>query len=530
VPKAVGYVRVAELTNESSYISAAEFFWDTVVNTRSLSMGGNSRREHFPAASAHGEYVEEREGPETCNTNNMLKLTEVLFRLQTNAKYADFYERALFNHILSSQHPEHGGYVYFTSARPAHYRVYSAPNSAMWCCVGTGMENHGKYGEFIYTQTGDALYVNLFVASELNWQDKNVRLTQNTHFPDEEKSRLTIHAPAPTRFTLRVRYPAWVAPGAMKALVDGRNYADGVQPSSYISIDRVWNDGDTVEIETPMQFSIEELPNVPNYISILRGPIVLGAKTDAENLAGLVAGDDRWAHIASGPLLPVYDAPFILGERQAILASLAAMKPVAGKPFTYTNPALFTREQDKSLVFEPFFRIHDSRYMMYWLSMTAAEYEQFTSVTNAAEKARLLLDERTIDAVGTGEQQPEVDHAMQNRNSRTGIHLGEAWRDAIDGGFFQYNLLTGGNEQVSLMARYWGNEGGARSFSILLNGQLLTTENITGKWNKNEFVNVEYPVPPEMVRGKDSITIQFQCVGNNIAGGVFYLRLLKAGE
>lgn len=146
VPKVVGFQRVAELADDGDYEKASEFFWDRVVNHRSLSIGGNSRREHFASASDAKSYVDDREGPESCNTNNMLKLTEGLFRMSPEAKYADFYERALFNHILSTVHPEHGGYVYFTSARPGHYRVYSKPNAAMWCCVGTGMENPGSMG------------------------------------------------------------------------------------------------------------------------------------------------------------------------------------------------------------------------------------------------------------------------------------------------------------------------------------------------------------------------------------------------
>ncbi|HLQ70446.1 MAG TPA: beta-L-arabinofuranosidase domain-containing protein, partial [Bacillota bacterium] len=143
VPKAVGYQRVAELTQEKDYTTAADFFWETVSQNRSLSLGGNSRREHFPSEQDFLSYMEDREGPESCNTNNMLKLAGGLFRMKPDVKYMDFYEKALYNHILSTQHPEHGGYVYFTSARPAHYRVYSQVNSAMWCCVGTGMENHG---------------------------------------------------------------------------------------------------------------------------------------------------------------------------------------------------------------------------------------------------------------------------------------------------------------------------------------------------------------------------------------------------
>jgi DUF1680 family protein len=528
VPKAVGYQRVAELTNDASYTTAAGFFWETVVNNRSLSLGGNSRDEHFPAAAACESYTENRNGPESCNTNNMLKLTEGLFRMNPQAKYADFYERALLNHILSTQHPEHGGYVYFTSARPRHYRVYSAPNKGMWCCVGTGMENHGKYGEFIYSSTNDSLYVNLFIASELNWKDKNVTVEQQTDFPDTGNSRLVIKTAAPATFTLLIRHPSWTPASEMSVVCGGVNYASQSLPSSYVAIERTWNDGDVVEIHMQMHTTIEELPNVPEYISVLHGPVLLGARTGNEYLSGLIADEDRWAHIANGPLMPLSDAPFIVGERAKILQQLDQLQAVEDKSLCFTAPDLFKMEKDKSLMFEPFFRIHDSRYMMYWLSMTEKEYLRRKDELEKSEHDKLLLDDRTVDAVAPGEQQPEVDHLMQSTNSYTGFHQEEGWRDARSGGFFSYNLMTQGIEDLYLMVRYWGNESGSRTFDILLDDQLLVTENVTGQWNKNEFVDVEYPIPASMVAGKESITVKFQPKTNHVAGGVFYVRLLSA--
>ena len=192
IPKVVGFQRIAELSDDNKFTEAGSFFWETVTENRSLAFGGNSRREFFPAPSSCIDFVNDVEGPESCNSYNMLKFTEDLFRSDPSAKFADYYERTLYNHILSTQHPEHGGYVYFTPARPRHYRVYSAPNEAMWCCVGTGMENHGKYNQFIYTHKGDSLYLNLFIASELNWKEKGVKIEQETKFPDEEQTQLTI--------------------------------------------------------------------------------------------------------------------------------------------------------------------------------------------------------------------------------------------------------------------------------------------------------------------------------------------------
>ena len=526
VPKVVGYQRIAELGHDKKYEAATEYFWNTVVYNRSLSLGGNSRREHFAAADDCKSYVEDREGPESCNTNNMLKLTEGLFRMHPEARYADFYERAMYNHILSTQHPEHGGYVYFTSARPAHYRVYSAPNSAMWCCVGTGMENHGKYGEFIYTHAHDSLFVNLFVASELNWKERGITLTQETRFPDEESSRLTIRVKKPTKFKLLVRHPWWADGNDMKVLCKGKDYASGSSPSSYIVIERTWKDGDIVNITTPMKVHIEALPNVPEYISIMRGPILLGARMGTDHLDGLIADDGRWAHIAHGQLVSTFDTPFIIGSREEIQSKLDNMKPVVGKAFCYTVPGLFT-EKYKNLVLEPFFRIHDSRYMMYWLAMTHEKYAEFQKAEQEKEQLKLLLDKRTVDAVATAEQQPEVDHLMKYENSTTGTFEGETWRDARNGGYFQYNMMTGDESDLSLMVRYWGDETRNRTFDILIDDELLVTENLVDKWKRKELVNVEYPIPATMINGKKSVTVTFRSKPGNIAGGVFYIRLLK---
>lgn len=198
IPKVVGYQRIAELAHDVQYHNASEYFWKIVTQQRSLALGGNSRREHFPTKETCIDYINDIDGPESCNTYNMLKLTEDLNRVKPDGMYGDFYETAMFNHILSIQHPQHGGYVYFTSARPRHYRNYSAPNKAMWCCVGTGMENHGKYGQFVWTHDkgqkaeDDALFVNLFVASELNWKDRKMVLRQQTAFPYAETSVIEV--------------------------------------------------------------------------------------------------------------------------------------------------------------------------------------------------------------------------------------------------------------------------------------------------------------------------------------------------
>ncbi|MDD4970555.1 MAG: glycoside hydrolase family 127 protein [Paludibacter sp.] len=525
IPKAVGFQRIAKVSGDATYKNAGQFFWETVTGKRSLSLGGNSRQEYFPQASACNDYVNVAEGPETCNTYNMLKLTEDLFRMKPQAKYADYYERSLYNHILSSQHPGHGGFVYFTSARPRHYRVYSTPNEGMWCDVGTGMENHGKYGEFIYSHVHDSLFVNLFVPSVLNWKEKGVTIRQETIFPDEERTRLTISTVAPTQFKLIIRHPAWVPAGAFKIIVGNDTLPDQSIPSSYVTIDRTWNGGEIVSVLLPMHTTIEQLPNVTQYISIMHGPILLGAKTGTEDLLGLKADDSRWGHIANGTLLPLDQAPIMVGEKATFPSQLV---PVAGKPLTFTAQGLFVTKSDSALVLEPFFRIHDSRYMMYWLALNKTQYQTVVDSLANVQKAALELEARTIDKVAPGEQQPEVDHKLLSASSNTGNYQNEFWRDASSGGFVSYSMLTKKESDLSLMVRYWGNESGSRKFDILIDGAKLTTENIVGKWNKSTFMNVEYAIPNSMTAGKDTVTVRFQPVLGNVAGGLFYVRVLRS--
>ena len=523
VPKAIGFQRIGEVAGDTTYAKAGNFFWETVTTYRSLAFGGNSRREFFPAVASCNDFVNDVEGPESCNSYNMLKLTEDLFRTNSNAAYIDYYERTLYNHILSTQHPQHGGYVYFTPARPRHYRVYSSPNEGMWCCVGSGMENHGKYNQLIYTHRKDSLYLNLFVASELNWREKKLKIRQQTGFPYTEQTSLSI-TEGTSRFTLMIRYPSWVKDGELKITVNGQAVAHKNHPSSYIAINRLWKKGDVVNILLPMQNTIQRMPNVPDYIAFMHGPILLGAKSGTEDLASLVAGSSRWGHIASGKKLPIDKAPIIIENN--IAAVPAKLKPVMGKPLTYTA-ADIKMVNPIDVVFEPFYQIHDARYMMYWMALDTIEYRDYLDSIATVETKKLELQKRTIDFVAPGEQQPEADHFINKQNSNTGNHLDEFWRDARNEGYFSYQLSTNKETGLSLIVRYWGAEWGARKFDIYIDDEKLITEDNTGKWNQSAFQNVEYAIPDSIIKDKAHIRIKFQALPGNTAGAVYYIRLAR---
>ncbi len=526
VPKVIGFDRIAELSGEEYFHDASTFFWDIVTGERSLAFGGNSRREHFPSKEACRDFVRDIDGPETCNTNNMLKLTEDLHRRNPNAAYADYFELATFNHILSSQHPEHGGYVYFTSARPRHYRNYSAPNEAMWCCVGTGMENHGKYGQFIYTHVGKALYVNLFVASELNWREKGIRLRQETGFPYSETSRITI-TEGKGQFPLLVRYPGWVKPGELKVTVNGKAVDLISGPASYVAIDRSWKKGDVVEVRFPMHNSVKYLPNLPQYIALMHGPIMLAMKTGTEDLAHLIADDSRFGQLAVGEKLPVNEAPILINNHVEEIAN--QLQPIADKPLHFT---LSTRmENPIRNELQPFFEIHDSRYMMYWLALSEQNYKGYLEQMAKEEQAQQALEARTIDKVQPGEQQPESDHFMETDESQKGNTNDVFWRDASNGHYFSYLMQTAGRTDLSLRLKYWGvGEWKSHEFDIFVDDVLVKSVNNTGKYRISEFKYEVYDLPAEVLQGKKQVRVKFVAKPGKQIGEIYGVRLIKNNE
>lgn len=514
VPKAIGFERIYQLSRTGSYGLAARFFWEDVAMRRTIAVGGNSVAEWFPAKNEYERFITSIEGVETCNSYNMLKLSLDLFTDSHDSRYTDFIESTMINHILSSQHPVTGGYVYFTSARPQHYRVYSQVNQAMWCCVGSGMENHGKYAEFAYLHnlTNDTLFVNLFMPTELQWKARGIRLLQDTRFPYEPGTRLTVEGSG--RFALAVRHPAWCEGFALQ--VNGTSVQTR-EVGGYAIIDREWQSGDVVSVSLPMKVGVEPLPNVDDYVAFKYGPVLLGAITGTDQLVGLRANESRMGHVASGQQKDIYSAPLLIGPRAGLAAAVEMTNPDS---LHFRINGYYNDERFADLRLQPFHTIHDARYMMYWMNVEGERWEAIRAELQAAEDARLALEARTIDYVVTGTQQSEADHYLQSSGSNSGSYQGEYYRD---GQQFGYILSTGGcTEGVTLMARYWGGDSN-RTFDIYVANQLIATETLKG--GKNEFVNVEYPVPANLLRGKRSVRVRFQAHQGSIAGGLYYLRL-----
>lgn len=519
IPKVIGFAAIAKAGSNKNWMDAAAFFWQTVVNNRSVSIGGNSVREHFHPAGNFSSMIETREGPETCNTYNMLKLSRRLFMDKPDIRYADYYERALYNHILSSQHPD-GGFVYFTPMRPAHYRVYSQVDQGFWCCVGSGIENHSKYGEFIYAHDENDLYINLFIPSTLSWKKKGIQLEQQTAFPYEQGTTIRLTAGEASKFSLYIRYPGWVKEGLLKIKVNNKDIQVNKNEFGYIKIDRVWQAGDQVKLILPMHFQSELLPDKSPWMSLLFGPVVLAAAVGNNDLESLRADSSRMGHIAKGTLYPINEAPVMIMPDGSLNNSIRSVK---GKPLHFTASKMIYPSKYSNLELKPFFELHDSRYMLYWRTADKAGFAKLKEELLQKEKEKLSLEAITIDQVAPGEQQPESDHVFKGQQTETGLHKDLHWRRSRD--WFSYQLRDKNNAAKTLRITYYGNERN-NGFDIYINDQLLKNVSLNGSLG-DKFIDIDYSIPGYMLNTSGIVQVKFTSQQGAATARIFYVRLLS---
>jgi hypothetical protein len=305
----------------------------------------------------------------------MLKLTRHLFAWQPDSTMMDFYERALYNDILASQDPDTGMFTYFMSLKPGHFKTYSKPDISFWCCVGTGMENHAKYGDSIYFHGDNSLFVNLFIPSELSWPEKNLIVRQETKFPESDTTRLAFQTPTPTQLALKIRWPAWAEEISVR--VNGKKQKIPGVPGSYVSLDRQWQNGDRVEIQLPMKLHAEPLPGTTNIVALLYGPIVLAGNLGTNGMPNPCTRDQLDLVKISDPKVPVF-----VGDQKTFLKKI---KPT-GEPLVFQTKNL-GQPNDVTLI--PFYKANYERYSVYWNVVSAADWKSHP-VQNAAAGDQLL--------------------------------------------------------------------------------------------------------------------------------------------
>ncbi len=493
IPKVVGAARAYELTADEKYHTIASFFWETVTHDHSYVTGGNSDYEHFGNPGQLSGRLSSNT-TETCNTYNMLKLTRHLFAWDPDVKYMDYYERALYNHILASQNPETGMVCYYVPLASNVQKFFSSPDNDFWCCVGSGLENHVKYAENIYSEDDNALYINLFVASELNWKRKGMQIKQETNFPDAHTSKIIVSCASPVQTTFLIRFPSWATEG-YTIKVNGVNQALPESPGCYVSIDRTWSNQDIIEIALPFHQYKEVLLGDTHKHAFLTGPIVL-----------------------AGEIPTAQRVPVFLNDGQTVNEW---MKPLDGGG---ANVFRTTTGFPENIQMIPFYKKYQGTYAVYFDCFTPEEWEVVQEEYERELEYQRELESLTVDYFRPNEQQQEVDHNFKGSNVRRGEGAGRKWCDA-DNGWFSFEMKADASKPQDLSITYWGSDSGNRSFDIMVDDEVIATESLAAK-KPNEFMDVKYDIPFYLTSGKTKVTVKLKSHAGNVAGGIFGSRIL----
>lgn len=494
IPKVVGVMREYELTGNEDYLKTAGYFWDRVVNHHSYVLGGNSEAEHFGMPDKTCDRLTDKTC-ETCNTYNMLKLTKHLYQLSGSLEKVEYYERALYNHILASQHPETGMICYMSPLNAGGQKGFSTPFDSFWCCVGTGIENHAKYGEFIYyTDKNENLYVNLFIPSVLNWKDREIKFTQTTGFPESDTVNFKLGMQRSQNFALNIRFPEWAKQGC-SLWVNNEEIKTNTTPGNYISIQRKWSDGDQIKYVIPKSITTEAALGDSSIIAYLYGPLVLAA---------LMPDDQQ-------------NAPLLVGNNKIV------EEPSSDNELHFRT----TTAYPENLEMIPYYQTTDKRTAVYFKHYTDEQWKNDKEEILLQQNKEQWLKTRTVSFFQPGEMQPERDHHFDGENIELGEIHERKFRKAIDGGWFSFTMKILPNEPVNMICTYWGDLGDIYKFNVFVDDQQVGSTEIIHWWG-NKFVDKVYTLPAELTKGKDEIKVRFEALDKtSVAGPLFGCVIVK---
>jgi len=472
-----------------------------MVNHHSYVTGGNGNHEYLGEPDQLSDHLSDQT-TESCNVYNMLKLSEHIFEWSADPEVMDFYERALLNHIRSSQHPQTGHVIYNLSIDMGGFKIYEDP-MGFTCCVGTGMETHSKYSKNIYYHNKKELYAVQFIASELFWKEKGVKIIQETAFPEGETIKYLFETEKPVRFDFNIRYPGWAQKG-IRIKVNGKKQKIEEDPGSFVKISKVWEHGDQVEVTIPFALHTESMPDNKNRIAVFNGPLVL-----AGDLGPVPDPNSTDLHYV--PVLMTLDPD-----------SANWLGPVERQLNRFvTSEIAYPRQVELS----PFYRIHDRHYTIFWDTYSEEEWNTHQEEYALEQQRKNELKLKTIDLFRIGEMQPERDHNFKEKDSWVEEYRSRKARTADRGGWFSFEMDVNSDDPVSLAVEYWGGYSGSKTFDILVNGQKIVTENISNK-APGKFIDVIYKIPPSLINQKEKIEVKFFPHEANRAGPVFTVRTI----
>ena len=513
VPKVYGALVRYVYTGNPADAETAKFFWDRVVDHYSFATGGHGKNEYFGEPDKLSDLVDGRTA-ETCNVYNMLKMTRTLFSVDPDIRYADFHERALFNHILASQDPTDGTVTYMLPVGRGVQHEYQRMFEDFTCCVGTSMESHALHGAGIYYYKGsEEFWIGLYAPSVAKWDSADVEVETTTDFPIGPSASVKIRTKGPKKFTLAVRRPYWAGDG-FSVRVNGRSLKDLPPADSYVKITRVWRQGDMVDLTLPKVLRKEPLPDNPNRMAFIWGPLVL-----AGDLGQEIRGDDNEEQRPRASSAP----PIVAGNQP--LAQW--LKPESGKPgwFKTTGVGL---AQD--IEFAPFYELPRRKYAVYWDVFTPEEWTHRSAEYKAEQEKQQKLQAATIAFAQPGEMQSERDFNERGEDSAPVLWRSRHGRTGK--GWFSFDMPVENSRPIALWVTYGGEGRRKSTFDILIDGKKISDYVALPRSPEQDahFVDSNYPISAELIAGKSKITVRFQATDGNEIRGVFGVRTVRADE
>lgn len=526
IPKIVGVASIYEQQPEKykDYRTASEIFWHFVNDNRGYAIGGNSISEHFEAKGAESLGIKTCE---SCNTYNMMRLTEHLFSWDHKSEYMDWYEKALYNHILGQQEPVTGEKMYFVSLLQGHHRVYEMKEKSWWCCTGTGMENPGRYTRTIYFEDNNDLYINLYIPNIYKWVSKGITFEVETDYPYSDKVRLTVIGGSAFA-NLKFRVPGWIA---TDMTVSAHGEIIKTHGGGYSTVSGTWNKGDVIEITIPMNVRIYK-SRIPDQIVYEYGPVVLAADLGScENIDGVeehIFNETRIDSVTT-------DVPNLITKENEKPESIIKPKDLSKLEFIIDGSNV---SDGRDIKLKPFYEIHHRFYNVYW--NLNSEGDTYTKWLNDIS-IDILCPDGQQDEKGHGLEQNDTSGKM-HKNSHQGSFYSNGtayfYRDAYGSAdaFFQYCMNVDENIQNYLFVRYWGSDESfknedivcSRDFNIYVDGEFLANQHIENNYPDAPY-DVFYKIPLNLTRGKNIVTVRFEAKNEtSCAGGMLEMRITNA--
>ena len=514
IPKMIGELARYIDTGDETDGKAATFFFDEVSEHHSFATGGDGKNEYFGQPDKLNDMIDGRTA-ESCATYNMIKMARTLFSVGPDARYADFVERADLNAILGGQDPEDGRVSYMVPVGRGVQHEYQTKFDSFTCCVGSQMEMHAFHAFGIYNESGNKLWVNLYAPTTVDWASQGMKLEMVTDLPMGDSATLKITGGPTKAFTLALRRPFWAVDGfAVK--VNGKMLKSISKPDTYVEISRKWKVGDRVELVLPKTLRKEPLPDNPNRMAIMWGPLVLAGDLGPEV-------DRRRSRQSGGTFTPPEPAPALVTAEQSVDGWL---KPVPGKAGTFRTVNAGLKQE---IEFAPFYEMPRRRYAIYWDVFTPADWAKKSAAYEAEEDSKRKLEAATLGFAQPGQMQSERDFAEKGEDSSPVQLQGRYGREGT--GWFSYDLPIDPAAASVLIVTYSNDVRGRRGgVDVLVDGTKVGEQMMERRTPEQDvrFFDVKYPLPVEIVRGKRKVTVRFQAKEGDTIPGVFGVRTVRA--